>query len=87
MPLDNDPSLRHKSTFFSKTTVVFSPNSAFVACRWDYRVWIFDVHTRTLVKSINMVHNADASAVSSDGSRFLCLWTNCFTLWDLLNEK
>jgi WD40 repeat protein len=75
--------------YHGRKTVVVSPNSAFAACQSVKRIWIFNINTRTLIKAFKMNHDADAIAVSSDGSRFVSLWSEnkSLTLRDLENDE
>jgi len=69
-------------------SAVFSASSMFIADSSDNReVWVWNIHTRSLVKSIYVGRNVDQIAVSSDGSRLASVSRSDITIWDLAVEK
>jgi len=50
-------------------------------------VWVWNVRTHSLVKSINVGRRARYIAVSSDGGRLACVSTDDITIWDLAIER
>jgi len=75
-----------------RSSVVFSANSMYIACLSgltfdEGTVWVWNVHTGSAVKSINVGRDARRIAVSSDGGRLASVSTYNITIWDLAIEK